>query len=141
SFTGGIDGIAGLSFDNLPGTVGTLSVAPEDQRNDLQVTQLTSLPGTVDIIYPNGATDITYDPTKFIYTDPQGRAYRFENGSVTSVTEPNGNKILIATDGVTFLPPSGPGRQVVKIVRSSGRVTKLYGPSELTSATAPATIL
>jgi RHS repeat-associated protein len=111
---------ARFGFTPMPGTKGSL--VPEAP---LDVMVEGSFPGPVELLNSADPQLRTYDPTVFRFTDEQGSVFIIDQkAGVRSVTDLNGNKLTINSDGITH----SSGKGVAFTRNSAGRITRITDP-------------
>jgi RHS repeat-associated protein len=99
------------NFTPIGNTRGTLVPATYDEVDGNFLIAVGDIPGTVDLNdlnffsgnpIANGSTLQSY-PTLFRYTSPEGYKYLIDEvGGLKSVTDPNGNTLVVSTNGLTW---------------------------------------
>jgi RHS repeat-associated protein len=129
-------------FTPLDNTRGTLVPAGFDDPDGNFLFFAGAIPGTADLVDLNFFFDALTSnmndeelqsaleryPTQFRYTSPEGYKYLIdENDGLQSVTDPNGNTLLISTNGLTWNNPNA-GTNALSIVfqrDAQGRITNI----------------
>jgi RHS repeat-associated protein len=129
-------------FTPLDNTRGTLVPAGFDDPDGSFLFFFGAIPGTADLVDLNfffdaltsGATDeelqqaLEHYPTLFRYTSPEGYKYLIdENDGLQSVTDPNGNTLVVSTNGLTWSNPNA-GTNCLSIAFQrdpQGRITNI----------------
>jgi RHS repeat-associated protein len=125
-------------FVPIGNTRGTLVPAGYDEPDGRFLYFAGSIPGTADLYDLNGYYDwINFDltdaelaryPTLFRYTSTEGYRYLIDEiKGLQSVTDPNGNTLLVGTNGLTWTNSISEGSSVSVAFRrdSQGRITNI----------------
>jgi RHS repeat-associated protein len=127
-----------VSFEPLANTHGTLTPLFESAGQIVEDTQLVwfgDVPGRADFVSyerllnppPGAADNVLFDPDLFEFTSLEGFRYVIsETNGLRRVTDPNGNRLTLTTNGVTWTNAQGGAGLTVRFERDGlGRITNI----------------